>query len=73
MKTGMLWFDSSAASLEVRIKKAAEYYEKKYGAKPNLCFVPLKLLDGEKTIGNITVKPTRSVLQHHLYLGVDNG
>ena len=31
MHTGMLWFDSTQTTLDNKIKKAAEYYQKKYG------------------------------------------
>ena len=40
MNTGMLWFDNDPkTALVVKIERAAEYYLKKYGRKPNLCLI----------------------------------
>lgn len=40
MNIGMLWFDNDPKkSLQQKIDGAVQYYEKKYGRKPNLVFV----------------------------------
>ena len=40
MNLGMLWFDNDPkASLEVKVERAAAYYQHKYGKTPTLCFV----------------------------------
>ena len=45
MYTGMLWFDNDAkAELKLRVERAAEYYRRKYGQQPNLCFVHPSML-----------------------------
>jgi hypothetical protein len=45
MYTGMLWFDNDAKSeLKLRVERAAEYYRRKYGQQPNLCFVHPSML-----------------------------
>lgn len=77
MKIGMLWFDNSDAIIEVKVKKAAEYYEKKNGVKPNLVFVHPSMLENRPgvrsmTIGNITVRPYRPVLPGHIWIGIED-
>jgi len=38
MSTGMLWFDNDPKlDLPAKIQRAIEYYQKKYGQKPDLC------------------------------------
>ena len=40
MNTGMLWFDNDPKiDFYVKIMRASEYYQKKYGQIPNVCFV----------------------------------
>lgn len=72
MKTGMLWYDNSGLTLEERLEKAAEYYNKKYGVMPNLAFVPVGILaaGARDQVGAITLEGNRSVLPHHIWLGV---
>jgi hypothetical protein len=73
MNTGMLWFDNDPkTTLTVKIERAADYYRKKYGRKPNLCLIHPNALSTEKPeIGKITVRPYRPVLPGHLWIGVE--
>lgn len=73
MNIGMLWFDNDAkANLTFKISRAAAYYQKKYGAKPNLCFVHPSMLGGESArAGEVEVRPNRSVRPDHFWLGVN--
>jgi len=67
MKTGMLWFDRSARPLDERVRDAAAYYQRKYGAKPDRAFAPAGT---EKTVvDGIEVRADKSVLPNHLWLG----
>lgn len=79
MNIGMLWFDNDQkVDLATKIKRAAEYYEKKYGVHPNLCYVHPSMTpaDGEKTPqetltrNGIVIKPNRRILPNHFWLGV---
>lgn len=74
MSIGMLWFDNSPLSLREKIKKAADYYEKKYGRQPDLCLVHARMLTDTKVeeIQDITVRPSRFVLPGHLWIGVED-
>ena len=58
MYTGMLWFDNDAKSeLKLRVERAAEYYRRKYGQQPNLCFVhPSMLANREIPITEPAIK-----------------
>jgi hypothetical protein len=72
MKTGMLWFDNDPKTdLTTKISEAALYYQKKYGAKPDLCFIHPSMIAKEKPHENgIEVRTNRMVLPHHIWIGV---
>jgi len=74
MDTGMLWFDNDPkVDLPTKISQAANYYEKKYGVHPNLCFVhPSMLMDQPSLRNGIQVKPNRRILPHHLWIGIQD-
>lgn len=73
MHTGMLWFDNSQISLDLKIQKAMEYYRKKYGRIPDLCLVhPSMLKDASLDGQKITVRPYRPVLPGHIWIGVED-
>jgi hypothetical protein len=45
MNIGMLWFDNDPkSSLDLKIERAARYYQVKYGKSPTLCFVHPSML-----------------------------
>jgi hypothetical protein len=72
MDTGMLWFDDSAKPLAEKVQRAAAYYAEKYGRAPTMCLVnPAGLNGGERTAGEVQIRPARSVMPHHLWMGVD--
>jgi hypothetical protein len=74
MKVGMLWFDEDPTrSLDARIDRAADYYQRKYGARPNLCMVHPQTMAQESRggQGELTVRSSKSVLPNYFWLGVD--
>lgn len=75
MLSGMLWLDNSSLTLAAKIRKAAQYYQKKYGRAPELCLVnPSMLSSGAGNLGaeiGITVRPYRPVLPGHMWLGIE--
>jgi hypothetical protein len=73
MITGMLWFDNNPKNtLTGKITEAAEYYRKKYGISPDLCLVNPGIFPAEGFhAGPILVRPLRSVLPDHLWIGVE--
>lgn len=73
MHTGMLWFDNSPSPLADKIRKAADYYAKKYGRTPNLCLVHPSALVGIDVAPNaIEIRPYRPVLPGHIWIGVED-
>ena len=75
MHTGMLWFDNSQTVFTVKLQKAVDYYQKKYGRAPDLCLVhPSMLETKEKSIEmcGLTVRPYRPVLPGHIWVGVSD-
>lgn len=71
MVTGMLWFDNDPKSdLNSKILRAVDFYQKKYGTKPDLCFVHPTMI---KTDGNgragIEIRTNPRVLPHHFWIG----
>ena len=86
MDIGMLWFDNDQkASIPSKIEKAASYYQKKYGKKPNLCYVHPKMVKGDKdrkngsnkssdpgsmTIGKVLVLKNEKILPDHFWIGI---
>lgn len=73
MHTGMLWFDNSTTTLQVKLQKAVEYYEKKYGRRPDLCLLNPVTIGGEKAeIEGLNIRPYRPVLPGHIWIGIED-
>lgn len=72
MNTGMLWFDNDPKlDIQAKIIKAADFYQKKYGVHPDLCYVhPSMLMNGELRRNGIQVKPSQRILPNHFWLGI---
>lgn len=84
MDIGMLWFDKDqSTSFPAKVKRVSEYYQKKYGKDPNVCFVhPATVGDGlgrgvggagDIKVEDVRVQITERVLPHHFWIGVSNG
>ena len=78
MDTGMLWFDNDPKkSLDIKVQQAADYYQHKYGRSPDICLVNpaslAKINPQPETLkaGRVLIRPFRSVLPGHLWIGVD--
>ena len=77
MEKGMLWFDDSKRTLSEKVKSAAIYYQKKYGRTPDMVLVHPSMMtaDSDGTVMHygteIHVRPYRSVLPGHLWVGID--
>lgn len=73
MHTGMLWFDNSSSSLAAKVRKAAEYYKKKYGRDADLCLVNPSMVGDQnpEPVDGITIRAYRPVLPGHLWIGVE--
>ena len=73
MKVGMLWFDNDPkADITIKINRAIDYYQHKYGQTPNLCIVhPSMVKASPLKTGSVEVRSSRSVLPNHFWLGVN--
>jgi len=72
MHTGMLWFDNSKTALDIKIKKAMNYYHKKYGRIPELCLVHPSMLTEQPKDDEITIRSYRPVLPGHIWIGIED-
>lgn len=74
MKIGMLWLDSDKSrTLDEKVKRAADYYQDKYGILPELCLVNTLVIESEKKVGDVRVQPAGTVLKDHFWLGMAAG
>jgi hypothetical protein len=85
MKIGMLWFDNDKKTdLITKIEHAADYYQNKYGLRPNLCYVHPSMAPNAPEVkangrdpeaafraGNVVVRTSKSVLPNHIWIGVN--
>jgi hypothetical protein len=79
MNVGMLWFDNDPrTALAAKVSRAADYYRQKYGRVANLCMVNPSMLGEpqpamqELQAGKIAVRPNRSILPGHLWIGTED-
>ena len=79
MNVGMLWFDNDPrTALTAKVSRAADYYRQKYGRVANLCMVNPSMLGASQPpedalqAGKITVRPNRSILPGHLWIGTED-
>jgi hypothetical protein len=81
---GLLWFDDDPnRDLKQKLGNATRRYMEKFGHQPTICYVHPSMLNGLADNGasavslevgglQLRVVPRRSVLRHHLWLGVDD-
>ena len=70
MDAGMLRYDDTKKELSEKVARAVEYYTSKYGVAPTLCFVNPNRLHQAELIGAVQVRPARTVLANHFWVGV---
>jgi len=69
---GLLWFDNDPTrTLEDKIVRAAQRYQKKHGHAPDTCYVNRGAMEGDKQqINGLHVVAVHNVLPHHFFVGV---
>jgi len=77
MKTGMLWYDSDPKSdLGSKVNRAVDYYQQKYGRRPDLCFVHPTMLTPQPNptasnkLAGVEIRVNQMVSPNHLWIGV---
>ncbi|MFM8367572.1 MAG: hypothetical protein ACKOBD_02315 [Chloroflexota bacterium] len=75
MHTGLLWYDNDPrTTLSVKIQKAMEYYNKKFGRKPDICLVHPSMMDVNQVqleLGKLVIRPYRPVMPGHFWIGTE--
>ena len=77
MNVGMLWFDNDPkVALVEKVRRASDYYRRKYGRIPDLCLVHPSMLGFRPEqvsggAGRVTVRPNRLIQPGHLWIGED--
>ena len=78
MYIGMLWFDNdSKTELNAKVARAADYYQRKYGQTPNMCYVHPSMLTRNSSVleaavraGSVEVRGLSTVLPNHFWIGI---
>jgi hypothetical protein len=75
MKIGMLWFDNDPkTALDDKVNRAAEYYQRKYGRKPQVCLVHPSMVTGPAPrVSGIEIRSSVQVQRNHLWIGLTEG
>jgi hypothetical protein len=72
MNSGMLWYDNDPQSnLIKRIQTAAAYFIKKYGTKPDVCFIHPSML-AEEIIGELGMEVRKNYLIRPNYFWLES-
>lgn len=71
MNIGMLWLDASNEPLEVKIKKAVDYYQNKYGKAATVVFANPSDVKINIAVNGIAVRPNPAVLPKHFWVGTE--
>jgi hypothetical protein len=72
MGTGMLWFDDNPdLDNAAKIRRAELYYLKKYGQKPDVCFVHPSMAGSLTTWSfDMEIQAIQNILPNHFWLGM---
>lgn len=77
MTIGLLWFDNDKSSdLSAKVQRASEHYRRRFGRKPELCFINPRMVGtatSEATpvekVGGVELATSHTILMHHFWLG----
>jgi hypothetical protein len=72
MEIGLLWFDDDKQmTAEEKIAQAVRRYRQKFGHAPTVCFVHPDEPVTKESVAGVAVRPLRTVLRHHFWVGVE--
>ncbi len=70
MQIGLLWYDNGNSELPLKVSQAVKRYRERFGAEPNVCYVPPENLpNGEQQVEGVAVRASPRILRHHLWVG----
>ncbi|MEY4222439.1 MAG: hypothetical protein RL334_1081, partial [Chloroflexota bacterium] len=73
MDTGLLWFDNSAQPRTEKVAAAAAHYERRFGERPNVCYMHPEMLDTSSAKQcALQLRGATHVLRHHLWIGIES-
>lgn len=69
----MLWYDDSKEDILAKIDKAGEYYQRRYGKHPIVCYIHPGNCDCQSAVtpGGIRVETSSGILPNHFWIGAD--
>jgi hypothetical protein len=67
---GVIWPDNSHTPMAVKVQQAADYYERRYGHRPTLCWVHPSVVGFVPTIPGLTICPRFTILPGHVWIGM---
>ncbi|MCL6431963.1 MAG: hypothetical protein K6V36_14065 [Anaerolineae bacterium] len=71
LEFGLLWYDGDARRpLTAKIEEAAACYERKFGERPNRCYVHDSCIDGEMEWRGVRILRAPNVLPNHFWIGL---
>jgi len=70
MQIGMLWYDDGTDGLAAMVRRAAEYYQKKYGKLPTVAYVHPSQAECEQVDG-VRIRAAKNVMKKHVWMGVE--
>lgn len=69
----LIWFDNDRKRpLRAKVEAAAERYQERFGAAPELVLLNPAQAGEQEQIAGIPVRPTPFVSPNHLYIGIED-
>jgi len=72
MNAGMLWFDNDPRTdLITKLAQAADYFKRKYGYQPDVCFIHPTLASKMTDMpAGLAVKASQMIRPNYFWLGI---
>lgn len=69
----MLWVDNSQSKMDLKVRKATDYYSKNYGTSANLVLCNPADFDKKAKIPGVEIRPSKNIQQGCLQVGRGGG
>ena len=72
MREGLLWYDNDPKkALTIKVAEAAQAYQRKFGQRPDTCYVAPETIAGDTHGMSLRLVPSTLVRPHHFWVGMD--
>ena len=72
MREGLLWYDNDPKkALTIKVAEAAQAYQRKFGQRPDTCYVAPVTLSGSPPDTGLRLVASVLVRPQHFWVGVD--